>query len=78
MWSKRAALWKSALPNALVDTDGCGYNTRRDTMRYLTRNREIGVPCIYAVSPTPYLTLSDDDWAKVAGSWREYEAGLEV
>ena len=74
----RAALWRCALPNALVDTDGCGYNTRRDTMRYLTRNRELGIPCIYAVSPTPYLTLSDEDWAAVAASWREYEAGLTL
>ena len=75
-FSERAWLWRCALPNALVDTDGCGYNTHRDTMRYLTRNREIGVPCIYAVSPTPYLALSDDDWAKVAESWKAYEAGL--
>ena len=73
---ERAALWKCALPNALVDTDGCGYNTRRDTMRYLTRNREIGIPCIYAVSPTPYLTLSDEDWKAVAASWKEYEKTL--
>jgi hypothetical protein len=70
--SERAALWKCALPNALVDTDGCGYNTRRDTLRYLTRNHEIGIPCIYAVSPTPYLTLSDDDWRAVAKSWFDY------
>lgn len=75
-FSERAWLWKCAIPYALVDTDGAGYERRRDTLRYLTRNRELGVPCIYAVSPTPHLALSDEDWAAVAAAWREY--GEEV
>lgn len=32
-FSQRAALYRAALPGVLIDTDGCGHNTRRDTMR---------------------------------------------
>ena len=74
----RASLYKAALPNALIDTDGCGYNTRRDTMRYLTGCSKLGIPDMYAVSDTPYLSLSDDDWKAVAQSWHDYEKKIDL
>lgn len=76
-FGKRATLYRIALPNTLVDTDGCGYNTRRDTMRYLTRSHELGIPDMYCVSDTPYLSLSDDDWAEVAGVWKKYSEKMD-
>ena len=71
-FSQRAALYRAALPGVLIDTDGCGHNTRRDTMRYLTRSAQIGIPDIYCVSDTPYLSLSDEDWQAVADAFAEY------
>jgi len=73
----RAELFCAALGDPLVDTDGCGYNTRRDAMRYLTRAVNIGIPDTYAVSDTPYLELSDEDWAEVARVWRDYSAKID-
>jgi len=76
-FSTRANLFRIALPNALVDTDGCGYNTKRDTMRYLVNCRKIGIPDMYNVSDTPYLKFTEEDWKEVAEAWREYENELE-
>ena len=76
-FSARAALYAAALPNTLIDTDGCGYNTRRDTMRYLTRSHEIGIPDMYCVSDTPYLSLTEEDWAAVKAAWDGYEAKID-
>ena len=41
-------------------------------MRYLTRSAQIGIPDIYCVSDTPYLSLSDEDWQAVADAFAEY------
>lgn len=76
-FSGRAALYSTALPNTLIDTDGCGHNTVRDTMRYLTHSAEIGIPDIYCVSDTPYLALSDENWAKVADAFAKYSADID-
>ena len=51
--------------------------TAADTIRaatpcdYLTRLAQIGIPDIYCVSDTPYLSLSDEDWQAVADAFAE-------
>ena len=74
---KRAEVFTAALGDPLVDTDGCGYNTHRDTMKYLTRSVELGIPDTYAVSDTPFLQLSDEEWASVAQVWKAYSAKID-
>jgi len=74
---ERAAIFTAALGDPLVDTDGCGYNTHRDTMKYLTRAVEIGIPDTYAVSDTPFLKLSDEEWASVAQVWKKYSEEID-
>lgn len=73
----RQNLYKTALPDALIDTDGCGFNTRRDTMRYMLGAPKLGIPDLYNVSDTPYLKLCKEDWDAVAEAWRKYSEEMD-
>ena len=72
----RKALYNLALPRSLVDTDGAGYRTRRDTVRYLLAAPTLGIPDLYCITDTPCMHITDDDWKAVAAAWREYERNL--
>ncbi|MDD6095054.1 MAG: hypothetical protein PUC29_04850 [Clostridia bacterium] len=73
----RAMLYKTALPDAVIDTDGSSFHSRRDTMRHLTMAHTIGVPDLYCITPMPSLELSDSDWDKVAKVWSEYSEEID-
>ena len=68
----RKALYNFALPWSLVDTDGAGYRTRRDTVRYLLAAPTLGIPDLYCITDTPCMHITDEDWKAVAAAWREY------
>ena len=74
----RKMLYSTALPDALIDTDGSAFHSRRDTMRHLTMAKEYGIPDLYCITPMPSLELTDEDWAKVAEAWKEYSAEIDA
>ena len=74
----RKMLYSTALPDALIDTDGSAFHSRRDTMRHLTMAKEYGIPDLYCITPMPSLELTDEDWAKVAAAWKEYEKEIDA
>ena len=73
--TRRAEIFAIANPHTLLDTDNAGFNTRRDTMRWLLRQGEVGVPDLYALSGGD---LTDDDLEELAAYWREYSARIDA
>lgn len=73
----RKMIYSTALPDALIDTDGSSFHSRRDTMRHLTMAKEYGIPDLYCITPMPSLELTDEDWAKVAKTWKEYSKEID-
>lgn len=71
----RAQMFAIANPNTLLDTDNAGFDTHRDTMRWLLRQGEVGVPDLYALSGGG---LTDDDFEELAAYWREYSARVDA
>ena len=68
----RKEIYEIAMPGVLFDTDGAGFSSHRDTMRYLTMAPELGIPDLYCITDMPSIRLTDEDWAKVAAVWKEY------
>ncbi len=68
----RRDLYHTALPWSLIDTDGAGYRSHRDTMRYLLNSYRLGIPDLYCITDLFGLHFTDDDWRAVSGVWREY------
>ena len=73
----RAKLYRLALPDALLDTDNAGFQTRRDTMRWLLSQPEVGVPDLYCISPLPGFSFSETDKAALSRVWKEYTAQID-
>lgn len=73
--TRRAEIFAIANPHTLLDTDNAGFDTRRDTMRWLLRQGEVGVPDLYALSGGD---LTDDDLEELAAYWREYSARIDA
>lgn len=68
----RGDVYKAAIPGTLIDTDGAGFSSYRDTMRYMKLAPTIGIPDLYCITPMPSLRLSDDDWKTVSLVWKDY------
>ena len=68
----RRDIYHIAMPWSLIDTDGAGYRTRRDTQRYLISSYRLGIPDLYCISDLFGLHLTDADWEQVSNVWREY------
>lgn len=75
--SMRARFYSIAMPGTLLDTDNAGFNTRRDTMRWMLAQPSVGVPDLYSLSPTPSCALTRADFAALAQLWREYSARID-
>lgn len=73
----RGECYKIAMPNALIDTDGAGFSSHRDTMRYMRLAPKIGIPDLYTFDNMPSLKLTEDDWAVVAATWKDYSAKID-
>lgn len=74
----RARLFSTAMPGTLLDTDNAGFNTRRDTMRWMLMQPSVGVPDLYSLSPTPSCRLTRADFAAIAQVWKEYSARIDA
>ncbi|MBR4204550.1 MAG: hypothetical protein IKQ92_03650 [Clostridia bacterium] len=69
----RAKMYRIAMPDTLIDTDNAGFNTRRDTMRWMLDQPSSGVPDIYCVSPIPGgFAFEREDLEALSAVWREY------
>jgi len=76
--SARARLFSIAIPDTLLDTDNSGFISRRDTMRWQLNQQTIGVPDLYAISPTVKFDINKDDLGAIAEMWREYSAKIDA
>lgn len=73
----RGRLFSTAMPGVLLDTDNAGFNSRRDTMRWMLNQCSVGVPDLYALSGTPACPLDDADFAAIAEVWRAYSRRID-
>lgn len=77
-FTHRGKIWGTALPDSLIDTDGGSISTRRDTMRFLLGQKDIGIPDLYHVSDfKDSINLTDEDWSRVAAEWQEYNEEMD-
>ena len=65
------------MPNALIDTDGTGFSSHRDSMRYMRLAQRIGIPDLYCFDNMPSINITDEDWAVVAATWKDYSAKID-
>lgn len=73
----RRDIWATALPGALIDTDGAAFHSHRDTMRHMRLAAKLGIPDLYCITDMPSITLTDEDWEQVANLWREYSERID-
>ena len=74
----RGECYKIAMPNALVDTDGAGFSSHRDTMRWMRFAHKIGIPDLYCFDNMPSINITDEDWAVVAANWKAYSDKIDT
>lgn len=74
----RAKMYRLAMPGTLLDTDNAGFNTHRDTMRWLLKQPQTGIPDLYCVSPLPSFKFSDEDLAALSTVWKEYTDRIDA
>ena len=69
----RRKLFSIAMPGALIDTDNAGFNTRRDTMRWLLDQPAAGIPDLYCISALEgNFSMDKGDLEALAAVWKEY------
>lgn len=68
----RAKMYRIAMPGTLLDTDNAGYNTHRDTMRWMLKQPQTGIPDIYCITPLPKFGFRDEELAALSAVWKEY------
>ena len=74
----RGKMFSIAMPNTLLDTDNAGFNTTRDTMRWMLHQDLTGIPDIYCVSPLPRFGMTEGDLAELAQMWKEYTDRIDA
>ena len=74
----RAKMFRAAMPGTLLDCDNAGFQTRRDTMRWMLKQPLTGVPDLYCLSPLPNFGFSEADLEELAAVWREYTARIDA
>ena len=75
----RGKMFSIAMPGVLLDTDNAGFNTSRDTMRWMLDQPAVGVPDLYCVSPLPGggFAFEKEELDAIAQVWREYTARID-
>lgn len=76
-FSFRRNIYSIALPDALIDTDGASFSSRRDTMRHMRLVPTLGIPDLYCITPLSSAALTDSDWAEASEIWREYDRKID-
>jgi hypothetical protein len=70
---QRAGIYGASMPDAIIDTDGAGWASRRDAMRYMRVAAGLGVPDLYFLS-APFL--KDEDFAEIKEIFDGYRKRL--
>ncbi|MDR3562457.1 MAG: hypothetical protein P4N59_13630 [Negativicutes bacterium] len=73
----RARLYRIAFPGISIDTDDEGSTSREQTLNYLRRAPELGVPDLYHLHGVNNCPLTDDDFRGVAKIWDDYSRKLD-
>lgn len=73
----RARLFAIANPHTPIDTDNAGFNTRRDTMRWLLNQGAVGVPDLYSLTPFRDGDMTDTEFEQISAVWKEYSARVD-
>ena len=77
--SMRAKMYAIAMPGVLLDTDNAGFNTKRDTMRWLLDQPSVGVPDLYCVSPIPGgFAFDGSELTALSAVWKEYTKRIDL
>lgn len=74
----RAKMFSIAMPGTLLDTDNAGFNTKRDTMRWMLSQPDFGVPDIYCVSALPSMSFDEEDLKALSRVWEEYTDRIDA
>ncbi len=74
----RGKMFSLAMPGVILDTDNAGFNSLRDTMRWMLNQNTVGVPDLYSVTSTRCCPFTDDDFAAIAEVWRNYSARIDA
>ena len=69
----RKNLFKAAIPEVSIDTDGVSSLSRREAMQYIRYSPELGVPDLYEF----HDVLTEEDWEEVRKIWETYSASLK-
>ena len=71
----RAKLFRTAFPGVSIDTDDAATSSKAQTLDYLHRAPELGVPSLYRLHGSENLPLTDEDFHEIARIWTEYAGG---
>lgn len=70
----RAKLFRTAFPGISIDTDDERSSSKEQSLNYIRRAPEIGVPVLYCLH-NPFMT--DDDYREIAKIWADYSRKLD-
>lgn len=73
----RARLAAAAMPDALIDTDAGGTGSKRDFLRWMKAQKEMGIPDLYYLTEAGSVPFDEECISLIRSCWKEYEAGLQ-
>ncbi len=76
--TNRGRMFSIAMPGVILDTDNAGFNSTRDTMRWMLNQNAVGVPDLYSLTDSQGCKLSEDGFAAIAEVWRCYSARIDA
>lgn len=72
----RKQLFQAAMPNVLIDTDEGGMESHRDFIKYMSIQKELGIPDLYNLFPRGGTPMDEADFSLIRGVWKEYQEQL--
>ncbi len=73
----RAKLFLAAYPGISIDTDGEYSTSIEQTLNYLRRAPELGIPALYQLHGSKKMPMTDDNYREVAKIWRDYSRKID-
>ncbi len=72
----RSYLIRATYPGMLIDTDAGGTMSRRDFIRWMKTQPEIGIPSLHYLSPSKGTPMDEEDVRIIREAWKQYEATI--